>query len=576
MVTRRLSILFTLLSLTVLQTLAAAVVSVTVNDDHSAVLTNGVLQVTINPKGKVTRCTYRDEDLFGKQGTIYFSCNQPNYSDLKATKVEVIRQTDDYAEILYTNENPKNIKWSQGYIIRKGVNGIYSYVVAEGVADDSHLKEARIVYRLDGDKFTYGYVSEQMQGEFPPVDTMKAIERTAMIQDATFRLPDGSIYTKYNWANYVADDHFHGMMSDHVGVWSIPVTPEYINGGPLKQELTVHTDTKSPLMLQMFQGEHFGAVHQQYVKGDRKLYGPFLMYFNEGSRQQMIADAARQAAQQEKEWPFKWFRHDLHDTQRATVSGRIQITKGFAPARLRVILAQPGVDVNAQGKDYLFWAETDQKGNFTIPKVRRGNYSLYVYALEGDNTDELEHTGVTVNKAGKVNLGTIKWAPKKYGDLLWCIGDNDRTTRGFKLSDTPRAYGLFDLPPADLTYVVGKSKPADDWYFCQSKKGGTWTVEFTVDKEYTGDAHLTVSAAGVSLRPNLSVKVNGQEVGKLVYDNGDGGLYRSAVQSGVHNLQVVTFPASLLKKGKNTLSFTMVSIKEKGGLLWDCLKLEAE
>ena len=565
-----------MLSLMVLQTLAAAGVSVTVNDDHSAVMTNGVLKITINPKGKVTRCTYRGEDLFGKQGTIYFSCNQPNYSDLKATKVEVIRQTDDYAEILYTNENPKNIQWSQGYIIRKGVNGIYSYVVAEGVADDSYLKEARVVYRLDGDKFTYGYVNEQMQGDFPPVDTMKAIERTAQIQDATFRLPNGEIYTKYNWANYVADDHFHGMTSDHIGVWTIPVTPEYINGGPLKQELTVHTDTKSPLMLQMFQGEHFGAVHQQYVKGDRKLYGPFLMYFNEGSRQQMIADAARQAAQQEKEWPFKWFSNDLHDTQRATVSGRIQVTNGFAPARLRVILAQPGVDVNAQGKDYLFWAETDQKGNFTIPKVRRGKYSLYVYALEGDNTDELEHQGVTVNKAGKVNLGTIKWAPKKYGDLLWCIGDNDRTTRGFKLSDTPRAYGLFNLPPADLTYVVGKSKPADDWYFCQSKKGGTWTVEFNVDKEYQGDAHLTVSAAGVSLRPNLSVKVNGQEVSKLVYDNGDGGLYRSAVQSGVHNLQVVTFPASLLQKGKNTLSFTLVSIKEKGGLLWDCLKLEAE
>ena len=565
-----------MLSLMVFQTLAAATVSVTVNDDHSAVMTNGVLKITINPKGKVIGCSYRGEDLFGKQGTIYFSCNQPNYSDLKATKVEVIHSSDDYAEILYTNEAPKNIKWSQGYIIRKGVNGIYSYVVAEGVADDSHLKEARIVYRLDGDKFTYGYVNEQMQGEFPPVDTMKAIERTAMIQDATFRLPDGRIYTKYDWSNYVADDHFHGMMSDHVGVWSVPVTAEYINGGPLKQELTVHTDTRSPLMLQMFQGEHFGAVHQQYVKGDRKLYGPFLIYFNEGTRQQMIADAASQAAQQEKEWPFKWFSHELHDTQRATVSGRIQVTNGFAPARLRVILAQPGVDVNAQGKDYLFWAETDKKGNFSIPKVRRGKYSLYVYALEGDNTDELEHQGVTIDKAGKISLGTIKWAPKKYGELLWCIGDNDRTTRGFKLSDTPRAYGLFDLPPADLTYIVGKSKPADDWYFCQSKKGGTWTVEFNLDKEYQGDAHLTVSAAGVSLRPNLSVKVNGQEVGKLIYDNGDGGLYRSAVQSGVHNLQVVTFPASLLKKGKNTLSFTMVSIKEKGGLLWDCLKLEAD
>ena len=563
-----------LLMLTALQLWAATGVTVTVNDDHSAVLSNGVLTINVNPKGKITGCFFNDEDLFGKQGTIYFSCNQPNYSELKATKVEVVRNSDDYAEILYTNELPKNIKWSQGYIIRKGVNGIYSYVVAEGVADDSYLKEARLVYRLDGDKFTYGYVNEQMQGDFPPVATMKAIERTAAIQDATFRLPNGDIYTKYNWSNYIADDHFHGMLSDHIGVWAIPVTPEYINGGPLKQELTVHTDVKSPLMLQMFQGEHFGSVHQEYKQGDSKIYGPFLMYFNEGSRQQMIADAKKQAAQQEKEWPFQWFKHPLHDTERATVTGRIQTTNGFAPARLRVILGEAGVDVNAQGKGYLFWAETDRKGNFTIPKVRRGKYSLYVYALEGDNTDQLEHTGVEVTKGGKVNLGTIKWAPKRHEHLLWCIGDNDRLTKGFRESDHPRAYGLFDLPPADLTYVIGKSTPAQDWYFAQSKKGGTWTVEFDLDKTYDGDAYLTISAAGVTNKPRFNILVNGQDVGREEYDLSDASLYRSGVQSGIHELRIHTFPASLLKQGKNTIAFQLYSVKEKGGLMWDCLKLE--
>ena len=102
--------------------MAAAVVTVRINDDHSAVLSNGTLEVTVNPKGKITGCLYRGEDLFGKQGTIYFSCNQPNYSELKATKVEVVSQSDDYAEILYTNEMPKNIKWQQGYILRKGAS----------------------------------------------------------------------------------------------------------------------------------------------------------------------------------------------------------------------------------------------------------------------------------------------------------------------------------------------------------------------------------------------------------------------------------------------------------------------
>ena len=562
-----------LLATAVVQTLAQSV-TVKVNDDKSAVLENGTLQVTVNPKGKISGCLYNGEDLFGKQGTIYFSCNQPNYSELKPTKVEVVRSSDDYAEILYTNEMPKNIKWSQGYILRKGVNGIYSYVIAEGVADSSYLKEARVVYRLDGDKFTYGYVNDKVQGDFPPVATMKAIERTAAIQDATFRLPSGEIYTKYNWANYVADDHFHGMMTDHIGVWAIPVTPEYINGGPLKQELTVHTDVKSPLMLQMFQGEHFGSVHQEYVKGDRKLYGPFLMYFNDGTRQQMIADAKKQTETQEKEWPFKWFSHDLHDTDRATVTGRIQITNGLAPARLQVILAEPGKEVNAQGKGYIFWAETDKKGNFTIPKVRRGNYSLYVYAVEGENTDELEHTGVKVTKAGKVNLGTIKWAPKKYENLLWRIGEADRLSDGFKLSDSPRAYGLFDLVPDTMTYVVGKSDPAKDWYYVESKKGSLWNVEFDLDKTYDGEAHLTISAAAVTQKPRMVYKLNGQKIGELFYPDSDGSIYRSGVRSGAHQLKVIDFPAKLLKKGKNTLSINIISVKEKGGLMWDCMKLE--
>ena len=571
---KRLYMVVALLALTTLQAMAAADVTVRINDDHSAVLSNGTLEVTVNPKGKITGCFYRGEDLFGKQGTIYFSCNQPNYSELKATKVEVVSQSDDYAEILYTNEMPKNIKWQQGYILRKGVNGIYSYVVAEGVADDSYLKEARLVYRLDGDKFTYGYVNDQMQGEFPPVATMKAIERTAMIQDATFRLPSGEIYTKYNWSNYIADDHFHGMMSDHIGVWAIPVTPEYINGGPLKQELTVHTDTKSPLMLQMFQGEHFGSVHQEYVKGDRKLYGPFLMYFNEGTRQQMIADARQQTATQEKEWPFRWFSHDLHDTERATVTGRIQVTNGFAPARLQVILAEPGKDVNAQGKGYIFWAATDRKGNFSIPKVRRGKYSLYVYALEGENTDLLEHTGIEVTKGGKLNIGTVKWAPKKYEHLLWRIGEADRLSDGFKLADSPRAYGLFDLVPDSLTYVVGKSHPARDWYFIESRKGSRWTIEFDLDKTYTGEAHLTISAAAATQKPRMVYELNGQKIGELFYPDSDGSIYRSGVRSGAHQLKVIDFPASTLKMGKNVLTISIPSVKEKGGLMWDCLKLE--
>ena len=256
------------------------------------------------------------------------------------------------------------------------------------------------------------------------------------------------------------------------------------------------------------------------------------------------------------------------------MTGRIQVTNGFAPARLQVILAEPNKDVNAQGKGYIFWAETDKKGNFSIPKVRRGKYSLYVYALEGENTDQLEHTGIEVKKGGKMNIGTVKWAPKKYENLLWRIGEADRLSDGFKLADSPRAYGLFNLVPDSLTYVVGKSNPAEDWYFIESRKGSCWTIAFDLDKTYEGDAHLTISAAAATQKPRMVYELNGQKIGELFYPDSDGSIYRSGVRSGAHQLKVIDFPAKILKKGKNVLTISIPSVKEKGGLMWDCLKLE--
>ncbi len=38
------------------------------------------------------------------------------------------------------------------------------------------------------------------------------------IQDATYKLEDGTIYTKYNWAQFIDNDHFHGLMNKKIGV----------------------------------------------------------------------------------------------------------------------------------------------------------------------------------------------------------------------------------------------------------------------------------------------------------------------------------------------------------------------
>lgn len=130
-----------------------------------------------------------------------------------------------------------------------------------------------------------------------------------------------------------------------------------------------------------------------------------------------------------------------------------------------------------------------------------------------------------------------------------------------------------DASPADMTYEIGQNTEADDWYFAQTKNG-TWTVAFNLDDPYTGTAHLTASAAGATNSPTVVVSVNGTKTDTWKYSN-DAGIYRSCVQSGKHVLNTCSFAASNLKKGRNTVAFTMSGIKSNGGVMWDCIKLEA-
>jgi rhamnogalacturonan endolyase len=145
---------------------------------------------------------------------------------------------------------------------------------------------------------------------------------------------------------------------------------------------------------------------------------------------------------------------------------------------------------------------------------------------------------------------------------------------GFKWSDTLRSYGLWNNVPATLTYNAEESNPEEDWYYAQTKNG-TWTITFNLDETYTGNAYLTASIAGATNKPKVAVGVNGTNKANWSFSTNDGAIYRSARLGGRHDLKTLTFPASLLKKGENKITLTLSGISGNGGILWDCLKLEA-
>lgn len=544
---------------------------------RSATLSNGIVTASVGSNGRVSSLKWRSNNVLTNSG-VYFDYTAASNTQPSYAKAEIVKNTADMVEVLYT-DNTSDLQFQLGYVMRKGVNGLYMYVIANGTARsaDVNLREARIVTRLN-DYFTYGYVSDRMQGTLPTVATMKSVDTSGKIQDATFRMPDGSVYTKYNWANFIAEDSVHGVINPtgKIGVWNIACSHEWLNGGPTRQELTVHADTKSELTIQMIQGEHFGGAAQQYADGEKKIYGPFLIYLNrKNTTEEMIADAKATAAQQQAEWPFAWFDNALYPSpsERATVTGRLNITNYPSSDSVQVVLAEPGGDFMSQGKKYIYWATTDAGGNFAIPGVRPGSYALYAYALKGDITEQLEKDGVEVSGTS-LDLGEVVWTPARYADELVLIGQNNRRADGFNVSDSLRAYGLWEKVPASLTFTMGQSNEATDWYYAQCHNG-TWTVLFDSPRTYSGQAHLSFSVAGSSNSAKLQCALNGTNIGSRFGFTNDACIYRSATQAGHHRTHDISFNAGLIKQGQNRLTLTMSGIGSNGGMMYDCIKLEA-
>ena len=560
---------------------AAMAQSLTMNvSGMSTTMTNTMangrkLVAKINSSGRVSSMTLGGTELLSSNGIYFDYTTAAGNKGLSPSKATVIKNTPDYCEVLYSATSGNTI-FEQGFIMRKDVQMLYTYVIATGTATSASepIKEARVCTRT-AETLLNGYVDYRMNGRIPSNSEMAVAEREEnTIQDATYRLADGSIYTKYNWANYIERDTLHGLCNDsYYGIYNIPVSYEWLNGGCERQELTVHATSKSPITIQMLQGEHFGGQAMVLAEGEKKFYGPFAIcptYSKNG-----VATARIQAEKEIADWPYQWFENALYPRERGTVRGHLNVTTGQRADSVRVILAQEkGKDPIEMMHGYQFWTLTDENGNFEVKNVRPGNYNLFAYAKAGEVTDMLEQDDITVT-AGDNDLGTVTWTPKKYTQMLWMIGHNDRRSSEFRLSDAPRQYGLWEQVPASLTYTIGQSNENTDWYYAQTQDG-TWTVKFNLDERPTGRVYLTASLAGcASEKASIAVKVNGTSRGTWKPGYKDASVYRSAVNSGRHYVYTADFLNTGLKVGENTVSFQISNTGGKNGIMYDCIKMEA-
>jgi len=248
------------------------------------------------------------------------------------------------------------------------------------------------------------------------------------------------------------------------------------------------------------------------------------------------------------------------------------------------------VEWQNDARNYEFWVRADADGNFSIPNVRPGHYTLH--AIADGVLGELAVTNITVESGKDLSFGNIDWRPVRYGKQLWDIGIPNRKASEFFKGDDYFHWGWYlqypKLFPLDVNYVVGQSDYHKDWFFEQVPyntdtnnttgsgrgDGTTWAVIFNLTNAPQGRAILRLALCGIGTR-TLSGIMNDQAIGTVTNLTYNATINRDGI-GGAWCERDLTFNASLMHPGTNTLELTIPPGGLMNGIMYDYLRLEVD
>ncbi len=575
-----------------------------VDGPQSVVLRNGLLTAEISRAGgDILKLEYKSISLTSREAYIDWVAGGNHHirGDF-SVKVDPGTSGGEMAEVVvrqkYDGTNfPMDVEVH--HVLRRGESGLYTFVIFSHKKGypASGIGQSRQVLRPDGNIFDYIAVDDQRRKVMPPPETPYRIlgpKESMEVTDGPFK---GFIEDKYHWFADAGEHFVHGWASTkkNVGIWVLYGSNEDMNGGPTKQHNTTHG---GPTLLKILTCGHYGAGGIGVAEGEEwsKMYGPWMIYVNEGANVKDIwEDAKKKAAAEKAAWPYAWMKNDVYPlgAARGTVTGKLMVTDPHYPqswaAGAWVGLAQPlscGKHWQNQGKEYQFWTRADYRnGSFAIPNVRPGKYTLYAFA--NGVMDEYVKDDIVVESGKTVELGDIMWKPVRYGRQLWQIGNPDRTAGEFRHGDDYRKWGLWhEYPkdfPSDVDFTIGKSVEARDWNYSQMTRdvggkfvGTKWRINFDVNDmpaKPGGQAVLRVAFAAAK-NANVFISVNGAEIGSTGRFGDDNAMVRAGIH-GQYSEKQFRFDASLLKKGSNTIVLDQRSGDSPWiNVMYDSIRLE--
>jgi rhamnogalacturonan endolyase len=520
--------------------LRAADAPVTVTDNgRTWTLANGIVTATVTKNtGSLASLVFQGIDTMHGGGT--WEQTPRNSAQLTNTiTIDPAKNGGERAEVAVkgvTGGDSMDIEIR--YALGRGDSGIYTYAIFSHPADYDAMGEgeSRFITRLN-QRFDWLTVdADRNLLECTPQDWGEGVvihaKEQRILSTGNYKNSVEHKYS-YNGVQYKLPAYGWSDTKDHIGVWFINPSTEYLSGGASKLELVCHFDANDdpdPIILDYWCAGHYaGGAGCNIPAGEawNKVIGPIFVYCNSLANPQTASqadldtlaatagnptvppawkanadalwqDALAQAKIQRAAWPFDWVNgvDYPHKAGRATVTGQIVLDDAQAATtklpHLTVGLAHPDYLSTAggfvfrsgngnvikwphDGNYYQFWTDGADDGNFTLNNVRPGNYTLHAFA--DGVLGEFAQTNITVVAGQTLNLGKLDWKPLRYGTQLWEIGYPDRTAGKFFKGDGDN-YWLWGWPvrypllfPNDVTYTVGKSDYHKDWFFEQVPHG---------------------------------------------------------------------------------------------------------
>ena len=505
---------------------------VTVTDNGGDwMLDNGIVKATINKNnGRMTALVYHGINTMGGGG--YWE-QTPSGQVTRSITIDPAKNGGDRAEV--------DVKGISGrmdielrYAMERGSSGIYAYAVFSHAASypAAGEGESRYITKLNHDFNWISVDADRNMLECTPQDWGAGVvihaKEQRILSTGYYKNSVEHKYS-YNAVQYKIPAYGWSSTKDHIGVWFINPTTEYLSGGASKLELVCHfdaNDNPDPIILDYWCAGHYaGGAGCNIPAGEdwNKVIGPIFVYCNaladpkvpseadlatleatagnptvppawHDNATTLFQDALDQAKKEKAQWPYDWVNgvDYPHKEQRGNVTGQLVLNDPQAATtklpHLTVGLAHPDYTSRAggfvqrsgngnlvtwahDGNYYQFWNDGSEDGKFTLSNVRPGTYTLHAFA--DGVLGEIAQANITVTAGQSLDLGKIEWQPVRYGKQMWEIGYPDRTGGKFYKGD-PANYWLWgwyvrygDLFPNDITYTIGKSDYHKDWFFEQ-------------------------------------------------------------------------------------------------------------